>query len=194
MKKRYLYTIVFMLLLSAFFSAVVSFAEIMYRDKIELNEINRKNKSILLAAQVDISAIEDINDFFQKNIKENTGQGDLYYQYYKNDKIIAAIYPFSGPGLWGTIKGYISVSPDHKEIIGLDFTDHNETPGLGGRIDEDWFKNQFRNIKITKASKLNFNENEDLDAISGATNTSTAVLEILNSLIEIDFGGEHPDE
>ncbi len=51
---------------------------------------------------------------------------------------------FSGQGLWGTVTGVIAVDQSVSTIIGLDIISHSETPGLGGRIEEDWFKDQFQ--------------------------------------------------
>lgn len=48
----------------------------------------------------------------------------------------------SGPGLWGTITVILAASADGV-IRGIEIVTHNETPGLGGRIDEPNFKQQF---------------------------------------------------
>jgi Na+-transporting NADH:ubiquinone oxidoreductase subunit C len=67
-------------------------------------------------------------------------------------------------------------------IKGLAFTEQNETPGLGGRIEEDWYKEQFKGT--TLSGSLSYGEETGLDAITGATSTSNAVLKILNTFIE----------
>jgi len=68
----------------------------------------------------------------------------------------------------------------------VDFTSHNETPGLGGRIDEAWFKEQFRNRKIVIGTGLSYDTEQEnqLDAITGATSTSRSILNILNDVID----------
>jgi Na+-transporting NADH:ubiquinone oxidoreductase subunit C len=57
------------------------------------------------------------------------------YLHYGVDSLNAVILPVRGYGLWGTMKGYLALEPDLKTVIGLEFFDHKETPGLGGEID-----------------------------------------------------------
>ena len=66
---------------------------------------------------------------------------------------------------------------------GISFTELSETPGMGMRADEDLFKNQFSGrsaypFKLTKSSDTADNE---ISAISGATITSTAVVNAVNA-------------
>ena len=79
------------------------------------------------------------------------------------------------------------------KIIGLEFISQEETPGLGGRIDELEFKEQFRDIIInddgTNYIIYNPASGGNVDAISGATLTSQAVADFLNKdLLEIKGG------
>ena len=66
---------------------------------------------------------------------------------------------------------------------GISFTELSETPGMGMRADEDLFKNQFSSrttypFKLTKSSEAADNE---ISAISGATITSSAVVNAVNA-------------
>ncbi len=51
-------------------------------------------------------------------------------------KVQQIILPISGPGLWSTMRGYISVAPDGNTVKGIRFYEHAETPGLGDQIDK----------------------------------------------------------
>ncbi|MDD2458673.1 MAG: FMN-binding protein, partial [Eubacteriales bacterium] len=95
--------------------------------------------------------------------------------------------PFAGPGLWGGIEGYLGINPDRTQILGLVFTQQNETPGLGGRIEEPIFRDQFRGVPIQPGTELAFgaSASQDIDAVTGATATSNAVLKILNQLLGV---------
>ena len=88
--------------------------------------------------------------------------------------------------MWGSISGYMGVSADLDRITGLVFTNHSETPGLGGRIDELAYREQFKGLHITSETTLAYGENggDQIDAITGATSTSNAVLRILNQLLD----------
>ncbi len=99
---------------------------------------------------------------------------------------------FGGQGLWGTITGVLAVNADVTRIIGLDIISHSETPGLGGRIEEDWFKNQFRGEKIAEkgisvrkgeGGADSDSENAAVDGITGASLTSAAMEKIVNKEI-----------
>jgi Na+-transporting NADH:ubiquinone oxidoreductase subunit C len=84
-----------------------------------------------------------------------------------------------------------------RTIRGLTFYHHEETPGLGGEISADWFREQFVGKKIVDASgkggivirmggDLAGNE---VDGITGATMTCDKVQEMLNNVIT-DIIGE----
>ena len=99
---------------------------------------------------------------------------------------------FSGQGLWGTVIGVIAVNDNVTRIIGLDIISHAETPGLGGRIEEDWFKDQFRgeaipaggiSIRKGEGGSDNDPDNGVVDGITGASLTSASMEVILNNEI-----------
>ena len=50
-------------------------------------------------------------------------------------EISSVILPVHGYGLWSTLYGYLAVKPDGREVVGLQFYEHAETPGLGGEVD-----------------------------------------------------------
>jgi Na+-transporting NADH:ubiquinone oxidoreductase subunit C len=50
-------------------------------------------------------------------------------------EIETVILPVHGYGLWSTMYGFIALSGDGNEVLGLTFYQHAETPGLGGEID-----------------------------------------------------------
>ncbi|MFN3284353.1 MAG: FMN-binding protein, partial [Pseudothermotoga sp.] len=66
-------------------------------------------------------------------------------------------------------------------------------PGLGGRIEEEWFKKQFRSERLlngaitlqTGGSGDYDHENGKVDAITGATQTSRALINIINDHLVI---------
>ena len=81
-----------------------------------------------------------------------------------------------GSGLWGPIEGIIGVTPDFKETTGIEFLEQSETPGLGGRISESAYKEQYRGAKVDDIRGT-------VDAISGATGTSSSVYNLVDSNI-----------
>lgn len=73
------------------------------------------------------------------------------------------------------------------EIQGIAFLELNETAGLGMNADTEEFKNQFvdKQVPEFKYTKLGASTDEEIDAISGATITTSAVVETINAAIDL---------
>ena len=57
----------------------------------------------------------------------------------EDDRLVKIILPVHGYGLWSTMYGFVSVTPDGAEVAAIKFYEHAETPGLGDKIeDDDW--------------------------------------------------------
>ena len=91
------------------------------------------------------------------------------------------------------MKGYLALEPDLKTIIGLEFFDHKETPGLGGEIDNPKWKSIWKGkeiysdsgdilISVIKGSvdKSSTLAKYQVDGLSGATITSNGVTNLLS--------------
>ena len=78
----------------------------------------------------------------------------------------AVIIPVHGYGLWSTLYGYLAVKPDGREVVGLQFYEHAETPGLGGEVDNPIWRAKW-------PGKLLFDEGGELqvEVVKGAAAT-----------------------
>lgn len=107
-----------------------------------------------------------------------------YYIYKENGEIKAYAFPIAGKALWGSVDAIVAIDSNLEKMIGMDIITHSETPGLGGRIEEDWFKNQFREVSLDADDGKFFayppQKNANIDAITGATLTSVSVKDLLN--------------
>ena len=84
----------------------------------------------------------------------------------------------------------VAVDPGASKITGIAFYKHSETPGLGGRITERWFKKQFEGVPlypVEEGRKIFYlkppgpgKRPDELDAVTGATGTSRAIEAFLN--------------
>jgi Na+-transporting NADH:ubiquinone oxidoreductase subunit C len=178
-------TIIFMLICSAVCVGGVSTAFIATKKRIRLNEEMVKYKAVLSASDITIpDSPEKVQELYKEKVEEiKNKEGEIVYFKIKNGSYAVKC---SGIGLWGPIRGIIGLDPSLKKIEGIAFTYQNETPGLGARIEEKWFKEQFRGkiipLKIvTDGEKPGENE---FDAITGATITSTAVKKMVNKTYE----------
>jgi len=86
-----------------------------------------------------------------------------------NKKGIA--FKTAGSGFNGTIEIMVGYNPKEGKLLGIDILSLSETPGLGARIQEEDFKGQFKG----KSVEDDFIAKQDVEAVSGATISSTAV-------------------
>jgi Na(+)-translocating NADH:ubiquinone oxidoreductase C subunit len=122
---------------------------------------------------------------------------EIYIRTGEDDQILAYGFSMRGKGLWGTISAFGAVSSDLARMVGIDFTEQVETPGLGARITEQAFKIHFRNLNlegfyqesdqtpIVMVSQKDLTNLEkstrNIEAITGATQTCNGVLSMLNT-------------
>jgi electron transport complex protein RnfG len=122
--------------------------------------------------------------------------GTLYIGKIENqDEPVGVAFETSGNGFQGNISIMLGVDPTFTSITGMKVLEQIETPGLGTKIVEDpsnktepfWFPEQFVGVEmfpeilVVKNVKP-FTSNE-IQAISGATISSKAVVQILNDNI-----------
>lgn len=88
-----------------------------------------------------------------------------------------------GSGFGGNIQVMVGLDPASRKLVGIKVLDHLETPGLGARITEPIFTDQFTSKSIDDA----YAAKEDVDIITGATISSKAVAtSIKNTLMQIE--------
>lgn len=187
MKKSFAYPIIFMALLTAVFTFVLAFLDQSTAERVALLQETELRKKILYVFDIDVptSVPEEIEVLFNENIKaEGVSDPDIY-NLIKDGQVKGYAIPVEGPGLWGIIDGYVGVSEDYSEILGIEFISHSETPGLGGRIDEEIYKEQYRGIEIDDAKAESYiiyrpAPGGNIDAIAGATQTSQSVSKLIN--------------
>ena len=97
------------------------------------------------------------------------------------DKIGYVLSVSTQKGYKGNITLTLGYSLDGT-ITGMEFLDINETAGLGSKAKEPSFKGQFVDKKVDKFTlSKNATNVDEVDALSGATITSRAVLDAVNA-------------
>lgn len=93
-----------------------------------------------------------------------------------------------GSGFADKIKIVIAVDDKCEKFLGFKVLSSNETPGFGSKIIEDNFGNQFKNVLAGKINLSKVGDPQVIDsrivAITGATVSSQAVVNIFNTYIE----------
>lgn len=191
-KEGRIYTVIFTFIISFIFVFVLAVANELTKEQVSKNQELFQIKAILSAMGIPYESDEDAyNKYNQKVEIEDIGNIPFYVAELDEGNVYATI--FSGSGLWGTITGVLAVNEDVSRIMGIEFISQNETPGLGGRIEEEWFKEQFRSLKIVDGQirvvtggtdRDNNYESGQVDAITGATRTSESIQRIVNDTIK----------
>ena len=111
------------------------------------------------------------------------------------DKPVGIAFEVDGSGFQGNISMMLGVDPTFTNITGMKVLEQVETPGLGTKIVEDpsnkenplWFSEQFKGLnifpQIDVVKNVKPSTPNEIQAISGATISSKAVVNILNDNI-----------
>jgi Na+-transporting NADH:ubiquinone oxidoreductase subunit C len=129
-------------------------------------------------------------------IKRRADHAVVYLIRDTQGKIDALILPVRGVGYQSALYGYLALGADTNEILGLKFYQQGETPGLGNRIqDPSWEALWPGNRAFDDDGRVSIHvgrgepglNGDRIDAISGATRTSTGVDRLLHFWLG-DFG------
>jgi RnfABCDGE-type electron transport complex D subunit/RnfABCDGE-type electron transport complex G subunit len=108
----------------------------------------------------------------------------------KDDSVVGVIVTVTNSdGYGGDIQMVMGVSADLK-VTGLEFLSISETVGLGMKATEDEFKSQFVGLSLTKLftyTKTGKSAENEIDALSGATITTSAVTDGANAAASVVY-------
>lgn len=198
MKKR-LFSIVYMFLITLAFTSLVSGVKLSTEARIKTNEQVKLQRIILRVLRFQVG--EEVDDkeivrIFSSRVKPVEVRGGMLYVGYGGDgrTIEGYAFPISGPGFWGPIFGMVGVDSKADKVLGVDFYKHSETPGLGARMTEKWFRDQFSGLSLVSKGKEGKifllkppgtgKAPSELDAITGATGTTRGIEAFLNRDLE----------
>jgi electron transport complex protein RnfG len=84
-------------------------------------------------------------------------------------------------GYGGDIQVMIGIDLASETMLGLEIIAHSETPGLGAQVEKPGFRAQWQGLSATQEVGLG----ADVDAISGATYSSRAVVAGTNRIVDL---------
>jgi Na+-transporting NADH:ubiquinone oxidoreductase subunit C len=189
------YTITYATIVVVIVAVVLALVNQGLKPKQEANIKLDQQKQMLVALNQELGAdpaalYESLVQDTVKMDKDNKKADIIRFEVDGATKYILRLH---GAGLWGGIGGYLALDEDKNTIFGINFNHESETPGLGALIVEKPFREQFFGKKIRNAAnevvsvvvlkKGNKAENgeEQVDAVSGATITSTGVSDMLKA-------------
>ncbi len=117
--------------------------------------------------------------------EDGADEDTVYAGYDGKDVLVGYAVAGEGPGFQDTIKLLYGYVPNQRKVVGMEILDSRETPGLGDKIFKDLeFVANFDDLSVDpeiktvkQGSKYAANE---VDAITGATISSKAVVRIIN--------------
>jgi electron transport complex protein RnfG len=162
-----------MTLFACISGGVLSLVYLFSAPLIEANMLEEEKRSIF-------NVVPGIDSYEEKSA------GELKYFECKDasGKVVGYALPAQGNGYQGVIKLMVGLTTDLSEITGISVLEQVETPGLGGRIGETVFQEQFRGVKTEPAVGYVKNQapdkDTDIQAVTGATISSRSVVTIVN--------------
>ncbi len=189
-RKQVIYPIVFMILVTSIFTLALAVINELTYDTIQQQARIKTQSKLLYALDIEYeNTDESIVNTYNEYITEESTDNYTFFVAEENGEIIGYAFEVTGNGLWGQIRSYIAFDESFDELKGVDFISHSETPGLGGRIDERWFVDQFEGVEISQSEDGEYlifrpSTGGNIDSITGATSTSKAVRSIFNENIE----------
>ena len=158
MIRKRLFSVAYMFGLTFFFTALVSGIYELNQERIAINEEIKLHRIILevLGMEPEPGTTDiQVKELFARRVKIEKGEGRILYRGFAEDgeTLIGYAFPLSGSGFWGPLYGMMGVDPQVERVMRVAFYRHSETPGLGGRITEAWFKDQFAGKKLLPRGK-----------------------------------------
>ena len=119
--------------------------------------------------------------------------GDLVlYEYDHAEYGMLRAVEFAGPGLWAPIEGLLCFKSDMKTVFRVSFYKHEETPGLGGEVDNPGWKALWKGKKLAdddgklriglakgKVNPVARDAQFQVDGLAGATLTARGVTNLV---------------
>lgn len=176
--KKTLWSAVFIVLLSSVCAGVLAAIRISTEQLVAFNERTALQRQVLAAF-----GLSGETGDFDDRVETITREGRTSWRSIRSG---ATAFQVSGMGFWAPIHAVVAVEADGKTLRGVRFFRHGETPGLGGRISEPWFMEQFEGKRLDAPIRVVMPGGgkgpNDVDAITGATETSRKVEQLINGI------------
>ena len=173
-------------LICAVVTAALAFTYVGTKDVIAgraVQDAENARKEVLSGAE----AFEPIEDF--GTVTASKPELSMVKEAYKavvGGSAAGYVFSIDSKGYGGDIRITVGIDKDGK-VTGVKIGDNKETPGLGSKASEAPFMSQFDNLvpkeplKVVKGKKA---KPEEIDAISGATITSKAVVKAVQAAVD----------
>lgn len=167
------------------------------KDRIKRNELElRKIPAVIqivegLEGRLDAAAKKALNEELLTSFQELAIEGldePLQLFIYKREgrPVMVAIEGMGEGGYSGDVGVMVGFDLSTEKLAGVGITTHSETPGLGDRVTEEWFRAQFMGLDLGAAFRTRRDSPPGvIDGISGATKSSQAVANGAGKAVEL---------
>lgn len=155
--------------------------------RIRQNEINKRNRlvSALLPEAKDFILLDE--QVIIQSLQGKKENVEIYKAMSEADECVGWSFEAAGSGFADKIKLVVALDKNFEKIAGFDVLTSNETPGFGDQIKYDFYRDQFKGAPAGELKLVTIGERGEIDseivAISGATISSEAVVEIVSNSI-----------
>jgi len=176
MKNSYLGQAWLILLLSLSFGAALAGVQTALKSRISANKL-----------QDTIGQIPALVPGAESGKQERFGEQVVYRALDADGKQVGWVIAASGQGFADRIELLVGVDQDLNKITGLYILDQKETPGLGNKIVEAKWRNQFDGKAVMPplvVTKTTPDKENQIQGVTGATISSDSVIGIVNTAVE----------
>lgn len=172
---------------SFFFGLLIAITNAALSPRIEQNKINKRNRLVgaMLPEAKDFVPVE--GEVQIESIQGKKETVEVFRAMSKTGECVGWCFNAIGPGFADKIELVVAVDKNFEKFAGFDVLASNETPGFGNQIKFDYFRDQFKGAPTEGLKLATSGDNTKIDseiiAISGATISSEAVVDIISNAI-----------
>lgn len=221
MKGSFLHTLIYAIVLGLLCTSLLTGVVLLTGPRKEANARAERMRGILDVLEVPYepnTSSRELVELFNNSVRREL-MGDLTVYAYPVSRGGASgrarAFEFAGPGLWGPIRGFLSLDWQMETIRKITFYEQRETPGLGGEIAAvctcqttiaqescpGRFRHGLSGLKIKGRGGPGIrvvppgtaDAPNEVDAITGATMTCDKIESMLNTIIRkiVEERNEH---
>jgi len=172
---------------SFFFGLLIAVTNAALSPRIEQNKINKRNRLVgaLLPEAKDFILLD--KEIEIESLRGKKEKIEVYRATSKEGECVGWSFNAAGSGFADKIELVVAVDKDFEKLAGFDVLSSNETPGFGDQIKYDYYRDQFAGAPAEELKLVASGDPKKIDAeivaISGATVSSEAVVEIINNFL-----------
>ena len=180
------YIIIYSTILVLIVAFLLAFVSSSLKEQQDKNVALDKEKQILNSLNMRGLSDDEAHAKFEQIVKFD--EADKVYVCTLENGDVKYVLPLKGQGMWGGISCFLAIDSDKNTVYGAYFNHESETAGLGAEIKDnaDW-QAKFQgktifgsdNSAIALSVEKAVNNETTVDAVTGATVTSTAVSKML---------------